>query len=198
MKNIPPKSILLILMFLIGLCLCPIGKTRAQVALGIKVAGNMTNYMKLTTLDFGMETGVFLRLGNKLFFQPEVNYVFKNSKFKESAVGDISTNVELRQHAVSVPLLLGYHFINKDNLKFHFTVGPRFNFKVQDNVVGTDWKAGALQWGGQIGLGIDVWRIAFDVSYCIAADNFRNSVTTVTQTQMANTFLVSLGFKFLK
>lgn len=198
MKNIPVKSILLSLMFVTGLGICPIGTTRAQVALGIKVAGNMTNYMKLTTLDFGMETGVFLRLGNKLFFQPEVNYVFKNSKFKESSVGEISTNAELRQHAISVPVLLGYHFINTDNFKFHFTVGPRFNFKVLDNVVGTDWKAGALQWGGQIGLGIDIWRFAFDVSYCIAADNFRNSVTTVTQTHMANTLLVSLGFKFLK
>ena len=145
-----------------------------------------------------MEAGVFLRLGNNIFFQPEVNYMFKNSTFKENLIEEISTNVKLRQHGIAVPLLLGYHFVNKDNFKVHFTVGPRFNFRISDNVVGTDWRSGALQWGGQIGLGIDAWRFTFDVSYCIAADNFRNSVTTVTQTLMANTILFSLGFKFLK
>lgn len=198
MKGLPVKFALLLFVFFITLNTCTIGKAQAQVALGIKAAGNVTNYMNLTTMDFGMEAGVFLRLGNKLFFQPEVNYVFKNSKFKENAIEKISTNEKLRQHTIAVPLLLGYHFINKDNFKFHFTVGPRFNFRISDNVVGTDWKAGALQWGGQVGLGIDAWRFAFDVSYCIAADNFRNSVTTVTQTHLANAILVSLGFKFLK
>lgn len=198
MKNYPVKSTLLVFMSVIILSLCSIGTTRAQVALGIKVAGNMTNYIKLTTVNLGMEAGLFMRLGNNLFFQPEVNFVFKNSSFKDGIPEELSVNAKLRHHSVSVPLLLGYHFINKENLKFHFTVGPRFDFKVADNVVGTDWKSGALQWGGQIGLGIDIWRFTFDASYCIAADNFRNSVTTVTVTQMANIFLVSLGFKFLK
>ncbi|MBR4647928.1 MAG: PorT family protein [Bacteroidales bacterium] len=198
MKGLPVKFALFLFVSFITLNMFTVGKAKGQVALGIKAAGNMTNYMNLTNMDFGMEAGVFMRLGNKLFFQPEVNYVFKNSTFKENAIEEISTNEKLRQHTIAVPLLLGFHFINKENFKFHFTVGPRFNFRISDNVVGTDWKAGALQWGGQIGLGIDVWRFAFDVSYCIAADNFRNSVTTVTHTQMANTILFSLGFKFLK
>ena len=198
MKGIPVKSALILFVSVIALNTCTLGKAHAQVALGVKVVGNMTNYMKLTTMDLGMEAGAFLRLGNKLFFQPEVDYMFKNSTFKESVKEELSTNAKLRQHGIAVPLLLGYHFVNKDNFKCHFTVGPRFNFRVSDNVEGTDWKSGALQWGGQIGLGIDVWRFAFDVSYCIAADNFQNSVTTVTQTLMTNSILFSLGFKFLK
>jgi hypothetical protein len=197
MKGIPLKIALLLFVSVIALNTCAVSKANAQVALGIKVSGNMTNYMKITNLDFGMESGIFLRLGKKLFFQPEVNYVFKNSTFKDG-IEELSTNSKLRQHGVSVPLLLGYRFVNKENFKFHFTVGPRFNFKVSDNVEGTDWRSGALQWGGQIGLGIDAWRFTFDASYCIAADNFQNTVTTVTQTLMANTILVSLGFKFLK
>ena len=198
MNTFQVKSTLLIFISAISLNLCTIGTTRAQVALGVKVAGNMTNYMKLTNGDFGLETGVFMRLGQKFFFQPEVNYVFKKSTFKENILEDISTNVQLKQHYVSVPVLLGYHFINKENLKFHLTVGPRFDFRIADNVEGSDWQAGPLLWGGQIGLGIDFWRFAFDVSYCLAADNFHNTVTTVTQTQMANMFLISLVFKFLK
>lgn len=198
MKGLPVKFALLLFVSFISLNTCTMGKAHAQVALGVKAAGNITNYMKFTTMDFGMEAGVFLRLGKKTFFQPEVDYMFKNSTFKENVKENISTNAKLRQHGIAIPLLLGYHFVNKDNFKVHFTVGPRFNFRISDNVAGTDWKSGALQWGGQIGLGIDAWRFTFDASYCIAADNFRNSVTTVTQTLMANSILFSLGFKLLK
>ena len=198
MKGVSVKSVIILFVSVIAMNTCTIGKTYAQVALGVRVAGNMTNYMKFTNLDLGMKAGVFLRLGNRVFFQPEVNYVLNNSTFKENVIGEISTNAKLRQHVVAVPLLFGYHFVNKENFKFHFTIGPRFNFRVSDNVTGTDWKSGVMQWGGQIGLGIDAWRFTFDVSYCIAADNFQNSVTTVTQTLMENTILFSLGFKFLK
>lgn len=71
MKGILVKSAVLLLVSVMALNTCVIGKAQAQVALGVKVAGNTTNYMKFTTLDLGMEAGVFLRLGNKFFFQPE-------------------------------------------------------------------------------------------------------------------------------
>ena len=197
MKSVRLKSVVLLIVSVLALNLCTIEKTQAQFSLGIKVAGNMTNYQKLTAGDFGVEPGVFLRLGKKFYFQPEVNYVLKRSTFKD-AVNEISTNLKLKQHFVSVPVLLGYHFVNKDNFKFHLTLGPRFDFKISDNIEGTDWRANSLQWGGQVGLGFDLWRFTLDASYCVAADNFHNEVTTVTQTKMVNAFLLSLGFKFIK
>lgn len=178
--------------------LCTVGTSQAQVALGIKVAGNRANYQKLTKGDFGLETGIFLRLGQNFYFQPEVNYSFKNSTFKEDDNEISSSNAKLRQHFVSVPALLGYHFINTDNFKFHLTFGPRFDFRIADNIEGTDWKANSLQWGAQVGLGFDLWRFTLDANYCFAADNFHNTITTVTQTKFVNTILVSLGFKFIK
>ena len=197
MTSVRLKSVVLLIASVLALNLCTIEKTQAQFSLGIKVAGNMTNYQKLTAGDFGVEPGVFLRLGKKFYFQPEVNYVLKRSTFKD-AVNEISTNLKLKQHFVSVPVLLGYHFVNKDNFKFHLTLGPRFDFKISDNIEGTDWRANSLQWGGQVGLGFDLWRFTLDASYCVAADNFHNEVTTVTQTKMVNAFLLSLGFKFIK
>ena len=197
MRRIQKKSVLLFVVSVLALNLSTIATIRAQVSLGIKVAGNMTNYKKLTNRDFGVEPGIFLRLGQNFYFQPEVNYVFKSSTF-DDVVNEISTNVKLKQHFVSVPVLLGYHFINKDNFKFHLTLGPRFDFRISDNIEGSDWQASSLQWGGQVGLGFDFWRFTLDASYCLAADNFHNEVTTVTQTKLSNVFLVSLGFKFIK
>lgn len=170
---------------------------QAQFSLGLKVAGNTVNYKKLTENDFGLEAGIFLRFGNNFFFQPEVNYAFKKSTFLEQYVG-YSSNGDLKQHFLSVPVLLGYHFIDNDNFKFRLTLGPRFDFKIADNMDDSEWSSNALQWGGQVGVGVDLWRFTLDANYCIAADNFRNIVEGTTQTKLMNMFIVSLGFKILK
>lgn len=170
---------------------------QAQFSLGVKVAGNTVNYKKLTENDFGLETGLFLRFGNSFFFQPEVNYAFKRSTFLEQYVG-YSPNGALRQHFLSVPALLGYHFVDKDNFKFRLTLGPRFDFKIADNMNDEEWSSNALQWGGQVGVGVDLWRFTLDANYCIAADNFRNIAEGTTQTKQMNMFIVSLGFKIVK
>ena len=103
---------------------------KAQFSMGVKIAGNAVNYKKLTERDFGLEAGVFVRLGTSFFFQPEVNYSFRRSTFLEQYVGYYSSNDALKQHFLSVPVLLGYHFIDHDNFKFRLTLGPRFDFKI--------------------------------------------------------------------
>ncbi len=178
--------------------LLTVKQATAQFSLGLKVAGNATNYIALTKHDFGMEAGLFMRFGDRFFFQPEVNYVFKQSKFKENHLHEYSANETIKQHYVSVPALLGYHFINNDNFKFRLTIGPRFDFKISDNMTETDWNSNVVQWGGQVGVGIDFWRFSLDGSYCIAADNFRNMMEGSSQTKQLNMFIVSLGFKIVK
>lgn len=174
-----------------------IGTANAQFSLGLKVAGNAANYIKLTERNFGLEAGLFMRLGQNFFFQPEVNYVLKSSSFK-GAVEEISSNVRLKQHYIAVPALLGYHFINNDNFKFRLTLGPRFDFKIADNVQNSEWKTGIVQWGAQVGIGIDFWRFALDFNYCYSADKFTNTETTISQYQHQNMFILSLGFKIVK
>ena len=78
------------------------------------------------------------------------------------------------------------------------TLGPRFDFKISDNMQDSDWTSNSLQWGGQFGIGVDLWRFTLDANYCIAADNFRNMVEGTSQTKQLNMFILSLGFKILK
>ena len=111
---------------------------------------------------------------------------------------EYSSNTALKQHYLSVPALLGYHFIEKDNFKFRLTLGPRFDFKISDNMQDSDWTSNSLQWGGQFGIGVDLWRFTLDANYCIAADNFRNMVEGTSQTKQLNMFILSLGFKIVK
>lgn len=174
-----------------------IPSAQAQFSIGLKVAGNAANYKKLTERDFGAEAGIFMRFGSGFFFQPEVNYSFKRSNLLDN-MDMYSENEVVKQHFVAVPVLLGYHFINKDNFKFRLTLGPRFDFKIADNTGNAEWTSNPVQWGGQVGVGIDFWRFALDFSYCIAADNFRNMTEGTSQARQLNMFILSLGFKFIK
>jgi len=197
MKNNQKISIVMLLVSMFVLNVAMVGTANAQFKIGIKVAGNAANYNQLTKKNFGMEAGIFMRLGDRFFFQPEANYVFKRTTPINSPA-EFSSDDVIKQHYVSVPLLLGYHFINNENFKFRLTLGPRFDFKIGDNQGDNPWQTNTVQWGGQAGVGIDFWRFALDFSYCIAADNFRNIIEGTNQTKMANMFILSLGFKFVK
>lgn len=197
MKNNQKISIVMLLVSMFVLNVAMVGTANAQFKIGIKVAGNAANYNQLTKKNFGMEAGIFMRLGDRFFFQPEANYVFKRTTPINSPA-EFSSDDVIKQHYVSVPLLLGYHFINNENFKFRLTLGPRFDFKIGDNQGDNPWQTNTVQWGGQAGVGIDFWRFALDFSYCIAADNFRNIIEGTNQTKMANMFILSLGFKFIK
>lgn len=191
------KSIVMLLVSMFVLNVVTVETADAQFKIGIQVAGNAANYNQLTKKNFGMEAGIFMRLGDRFFFQPEANYVFKRSTPIDNP-SEFSSGEEIKQHYISVPLLLGYHFIDNDNFKFRLTLGPRFDFKVADNQGNNDWQTNTVQWGGQAGVGIDFWLFALDFSYCIAADNFRNMIEGTNQTKMANMFILSLGLKFIK
>ena len=197
MKSGQLKFAVMVLATALLLNVLTVEKSQAQFSLGLKVAGNAVNYKKVTERDFGLEAGVFLRFGSGFFFQPEVNYSFKRSTFMEEQT-EYSSNTALKQHYLSVPALLGYHFIEKDNFKFRLTLGPRFDFKISDNMQDSDWTSNSLQWGGQFGIGVDLWRFTLDANYCIAADNFRNMVEGTSQTKQLNMFILSLGFKIVK
>lgn len=197
MKSGKLKFAVMVLATALLLNVLTVEKSQAQFSLGLKVAGNAVNYKKVTERDFGLEAGVFLRFGSGFFFQPEVNYSFKRSTFMEEQT-EYSSNTALKQHYLSVPALLGYHFIEKDNFKFRLTLGPRFDFKISDNMQDSDWTSNSLQWGGQFGIGVDLWRFTLDANYCIAADNFRNMVEGTSQTKQLNMFILSLGFKIVK
>lgn len=203
MKKNQLQSLITIVVSVLTLSLLTIGTANAQFTIGIKAGVNATSYKQITDKSFGLEAGIFMRLGSSFFFEPEVLYTFKSSSVKD-AIAEITDNIKLKQHFVSVPALLGYHFINKDNFKFRIMLGPRFDFKISDNLKDFQWNSNTVQWGGQVGVGMDIWRFAIDFHYCISADKFKkkdpatSTTTTETDTQRMNMFILSLGFKFIK
>ena len=181
-------------------------QANAQFTIGVKVAGNGTNYKDLSSLAAGADAGIFMRIGDQFYFQPEACYSFKRSKISNpsSFVSEVQQNTELRQHFIDVPVLLGYNFINKENFKVHLFLGPRFGFRIGSNLKDIDPlldENGNLQWAGQVGFGFDFWRFTLDARYDLASDKLFNKLkdgqssgTSFTQ----HTIIVSLGIKFIK
>ena len=181
-------------------------QANAQFTIGVKVAANGTNYKDLSSLAAGADAGIFMRIGDQFYFQPEACYSFKRSKINNpsSFVSEVQQNVELQQHFIDVPVLLGYNFINKENFKVHLCLGPRFGFRIGSNLNEIDPlvnEEGKLQWAGQVGIGFDFWRFTLDARYDLASDKFFNSNRTENNNGKSltqNTIVVSLGIKFIK
>ncbi len=170
-----------------------------QFSLGIKVAGNASNYVDFSDLDGGVDAGLFFRFGNRFYFQPEVNYSFRSTKL-DDIVSEYSDNVRLKQHFLDIPMLLGYHFIYNENFRFHLLAGPRVGVRVGSNISEisslTD-DSGDVQFGIQVGLGIDFWRFTLDARYDFSA----NKISQINQDPdywKQNMIILSLGFKFIK
>lgn len=170
----------------------------AQVDFGVKAGVNFSNTVDRTTMQPGFDVGVFLRLGSPFYFQPEVNYSFRSSSFSD-AFDEISDNFDMKTHNLDIPLLFGYKFINHDNFNFRVFIGPRVGVLISNNYnnQSDNNPFNLMEYGGQVGIGIDFWRFMLDVRYDFSTrkyDSILNNSTWLKQ----NMINISLGFKIVK
>lgn len=110
--------------------------TFAQFNLGLKAGLNYTT-IKAQNNEFneggilGYQVGVWGRIGNSFYLQPEIYIGTKGSNFKFQAG---ATTVEKKQkfNTLDVPLLLGTK-IGSEKINFRLMAGPSFQFNLDDN-----------------------------------------------------------------
>ncbi len=163
-------------------------------------------------LKHNMLVGVFMRIGKKIYIQPEVNYMTQGSVFKFPLTGGsasfVEQNVSLK--SIQVPLSLGWRILNAKVVKLRIFGGATANFIINKDIqhvlhpgeylTKDDFKD--LQWQYQLGVGVDVLMFAIDVKYYGGInDLFNGNVTYDNQTHAvsgaANVFEVTLGWKIL-
>jgi hypothetical protein len=153
----------------------------------------------------GFQLGVFVRLGTKMYLQPEVYYTTQGGVFEGPAS---SWKQTITLGSLDVPLLAGISFFNTDMLNVRIHAGPVASFivnrKIEDEgtvgpVKESDIKN--INWYLQAGAGIDVWKFTLDIRYQLGLNKIISDVTIQNQTVDFNTsnnvWVVSLGFKFL-
>ncbi|PLX11215.1 MAG: hypothetical protein C0598_08690 [Marinilabiliales bacterium] len=164
--------------------------------------------------------GVFVRMGNKIYLQPEVNWMTQGSVFKYPSISLDGVNLspveqEINLRTINVPLTLGWRIIDLKLVNIRIFGGVNTNIVVnkeinttdEDNSIGQDLITPIqdsdikdMVWNYHVGAGVDVLMFALDVKYVgafgepIVSDiSYNNETRTVGS--KSSMFLVTLGWK---
>ena len=179
-----------------------IGYTASNLTLD---QGDIENNLKSNFL-----IGAFVRMGKKIYVQPEVNYYTQGSIFKTPAIGSLSPlEQEISLKSLQVPVNLGWRMINLEIVNIRLFGGAVANFILDKQVNTTsgntdDYESALvpedfkdINWQFDVGVGVDVLMFAVDVKYVGGISNILNDVhfDGKTVSSKSNLFVVTLGWK---
>ncbi len=175
-------------------------------------ASNLTiNQDSITnSLQSSFLLGGFVRIGKKIYLQPEVNYYTQGSVFKTPSIGSLSPlEQEIKLKSLQVPLNIGWRMINLEIVNIRLFGGAVANFVLDKQVNTTSGNAddyetalvpedfNDVNWQFDVGVGVDVLMFAVDVKYVGGLSNVLKDVNFNgnTVSSKSNLFVVTLGWK---
>jgi hypothetical protein len=183
----------------IALLLAGIMSAKAQTTLGIKGG---VNFSKINTDDLkessvtGYQVGVFGRIGNSFYLQPEVYLGSRGGKFESSSDNTtVTTNGKVTFTTINVPVLVGAKLLSAGSINVRAMAGPIYTYNLDKKI---DFRAAANDFGDyknstlgyQVGAGVDFGSITADLRY-------EGGLTKVNERygQRVNLWALSVGFK---
>ena len=182
-----------------------------QLKFGPKIGFNAS---KLTTsLDYvksqfksGFQFGAFVRIGNRVYLQPELYYTSEGGVLEKDSLGkNWKQNISLG--SLDIPVLIGFKIINTEMVNLRIMAGPVGSFVVNKKITDLNSVAGPVQranissanWYIQAGAGMDVWMFTLDIRYQIGLNKIIKDVSfngkNINFNTSNNVWVVSLGFK---
>jgi len=188
----------------------------AQISFGPKI-GYTTSKLSVdksdmtTSLKNSFLFGAFLRLGSKVYLQPEVNWYTAGGVFKQPSIaGGVSPfEDEVSLKSIQIPLYLGYKLLDLKLVQIRAQAGPTASIITNKSIsplkpsqFTTQIKEADIKdvlWGLQFGAGVDVLMFTLDVQYMFGLNKLINNVdvngTQVKFDSRQQGFMVSLGWK---
>lgn len=189
----------------------------AQLSLGPKI-GYTTNKLSTdksditTSLKSSFLYGAFVRLGDKVYLQPEINFYTAGGVFETpSLTSPNPVNDEVDLKTIQIPLYIGFKLADLKLANIRAQAGPTANIvsskkinplagSTYTTIKETDIKD--IQWGFQLGAGVDVLMFTLDVQYFLGLNNLISDIQlengeTVKFDSKSNGFMVTLGWKIL-
>lgn len=143
--------------------------------------------------------GAFVRLGNKIYVQPEVLFMNRKGGFSSSTIDGSRKSIHLK--TLDIPVLLGGKIFGPEAFNIRVMAGPVASLALNKDVSSENWDSVVTEddirganWGLQFGAGIDVLMLTFDLRYEYGISNFSKEEGLTLKNNM---FLVSLGWKIL-
>jgi Outer membrane protein beta-barrel domain len=179
------------------------GVNLAQLKTDFKTQSFGDNLQQSLDTKLGYVGGIYARIGNKFFVQPELIFSAKGGSINVLQTGSTTQTFDIEYTNFDIPLLLGYKFG-----PIRINGGPMASFKVSSNGlnealksyssnVGESFKNAA--YGYQVGGGIDVGALSVDLRY----EGSLSEVTVVDLTnkvnfsQKGNLWQLTLGLRLL-
>ena len=198
LKAMLKRIILILIAFIFALS----SKSQPTFDLGLKAGANFSK-ISLNLEDYSSEAalkthlGAFCRLGwDRVFLQPEIYYSGKGGNLKSSITSLISS---FDYSTVDVPVLLGIKIVKGKAFGLNAVGGPVFSGiatkKIDDGSLFNEDFYEKHYFGIQYGLSVDVLFLTFDARMENGLNRFYKS--QVSSDMKSNTFMLSVGFKFL-
>jgi hypothetical protein len=157
-----------------------------------------------SSIKNSFQIGVFIRVGSRVYFQPEANFQVVNSNLNKG-IGASFKSQDIIVQSLKIPALLGVKLINKRSFNVRILAGPAYSFilnkKLDPQNMNELWPIQSVDdiknslWSVQMGAGFDVLFMTLDVRYELGIDNIYNGNSNFELKN--NMFNVSLGIKLL-
>lgn len=190
----------------------------SQVTFGPKIGYN-TAKLSLDRSDItsglknNFQFGVFLRLGQKIYVQPELNWLTQGSIFQTPSLSSILPfTQEVNLKTIQIPVLIGIKLIDLKLVSIRVFGGPTASIVQDKTIVNgvenlidpiTKTDISDMIWSFQVGGGIDVAGLTIDIRYNVGLINVINNVnipidgvdTAIPFESKTNGFTISIGYK---
>ncbi|MEI3155695.1 MAG: porin family protein [Odoribacter sp.] len=168
------------LFLVLFVCLCGLA-TKAEMPINIGIHGGVSNNrIKFEDLrsvrgsesNIGYMVGAFMRINfGKLYLEPSLNYSHKTSTAKGivTNAGSSRENFDLKMNTFDIPVMVGFKLLDLSVVKLRAFAGPQISMgklKNLDKLSSSELvEADKVNWRGKVGVGVDVWKLTFDVDY---------------------------------
>jgi hypothetical protein len=177
--------------------------------LGPKIGYNSNTLTdNLDSINAGIKNsfqiGAFVRIGSKIYFQPEANYQVVAGNLNKSTSSTFQ-NQDITVKTLKLPAMVGIRLFQTGPVNLRVMAGPTFTFVFDKQLDPANmdelWPIQSVDdlknsiWSVQMGAGLDVLFMTLDVRYEFGVENLYNGSSDFELKN--NIFNVSLGIKLL-
>ena len=149
--------------------------------------------------------GAFARFGEKIYVQPEVNWLTQGGIWEAKTDGNDIEKTEMTYKTIQIPVSVGWRLIDLKLVNIRIFGGLSANIatdkkmKLNDitqDIKDADWNN--MVWQYQVGAGVDVLMFALDLKYMGGLNNLYKGDIQYdgkTLSTKSNLFMVTLGWK---
>jgi hypothetical protein len=191
---------------------------QGPISFGPKIGWNTnrltTDYKEyIKDCKSGFQGGLFFSIYlNKFYIQPEAYFSLKRGAL-EASLGnpyDPNSTLDIKQsvklQSIDIPVLVGFKVLDLKLVRFRVWGGPvasyllnkEYDFSINgnhqpDRITRDDFRNAT--WSAQVGAGVDVLMLTFDVGYQFGLDSFLTIHSLDNFNFQNNVFYCSLGWR---